>query len=74
MIIFCFRHSIEDKLGFVFFTRINHDLGKTIILVTHDKDIAGKADYIYTISDGRIVDWFVATLLILQGVYSIKYQ
>ncbi|MBR0131912.1 MAG: hypothetical protein IJM14_02380 [Lachnospiraceae bacterium] len=51
-------------MGFDFFTRINHDLGKTIILVTHDKDIAGKADYIYTISDGRIVDWFVATLLI----------
>ena len=56
MIIFGFRHSIEVKLGFDFFTRINHDLGKTIILVTHDKDIACKADYIYTISDGRIVD------------------
>ncbi len=43
--------DVADILG-----EINHDLGKTIILVTHDKDIAGKADYIYTISDGRIVD------------------
>ena len=43
--------DVADILG-----EINHGLGKTIILVTHDKDIAGKADYIYTISDGRIVD------------------
>lgn len=33
-----------------------HGTGKTIIMVTHDKDIAGYADRIIEIADGRIKD------------------
>jgi putative ABC transport system ATP-binding protein len=33
-----------------------HDQGKTIILVTHDPDVASFADKIYTLKDGTIVN------------------
>ncbi|MBF0342929.1 MAG: ABC transporter ATP-binding protein [Nitrospirae bacterium] len=33
-----------------------HSSGKTIILVTHDKDIAAYADKVLTIKDGRLVE------------------
>ncbi len=37
-------------------SEINHSMKKTIIMVTHDMNMASRADVIYTISDGRIVD------------------
>ena len=37
-------------------SEINHSMGKTIIMVTHDKNMAARADVIYTISDGKIAD------------------
>lgn len=35
-----------------------HKLGKTIILVTHDNDLAKVADEIYVIKDGELQKWF----------------
>ena len=37
-------------------SEINHSMEKTIIMVTHNMNMAAKADVIYTISDGKIVD------------------
>ena len=35
--------------------RCHHDLGQTILLVTHDERLAAQADRVITLSDGRIV-------------------
>jgi putative ABC transport system ATP-binding protein len=37
-----------------FLTKL-HEQGRTIILVTHDPDVASFADKIYTLKDGQIV-------------------
>ena len=44
-------HEIMDKL-----TRLNRERGITIILVTHETDIAAYADRVITMRDGRIVE------------------
>ena len=33
-----------------------HSEGRTVILITHDNDIADQADRVIRISDGKIVD------------------
>jgi macrolide transport system ATP-binding/permease protein len=44
-------HAIMDQLK-----RLNRERGITIILVTHEEDIAAYADRVITMRDGRIVD------------------
>jgi putative ABC transport system ATP-binding protein len=46
--------SATAESVFAFFTDLSRD-GKTIILVTHDRDIARRAERIITLQDGRIV-------------------
>ena len=31
-----------------------HEEGKCVIIITHDEEIAGKADVVYTMRDGRL--------------------
>lgn len=33
----------------------NRDFGQTVLLITHDETVAGEADRIVTIEDGRVV-------------------
>jgi len=50
--------NLDSKTGDVvmeLLLKLNKD-GRTILLVTHDADIAGKSDRIMHIRDGRIVD------------------
>ena len=32
----------------------NREFGQTMIVITHDEEIAGKADVVYTMRDGRL--------------------
>lgn len=41
-----------------FLRRAAHDLGQTIVMVTHDPSAAGYADRVDFLSDGRVVDGF----------------
>jgi putative ABC transport system ATP-binding protein len=36
--------------------RRQHDSGQTIVMVTHDPDVAAAADGLITMRDGRVVD------------------
>lgn len=43
------RTDIEKRISYT------HKSGKTIVLVTHDKEIAGQCDQVIEIEDGRII-------------------
>lgn len=43
-------HNIMD-----IFQRLNHEQGKTIVLITHSKELAAETDRVITIQDGKIV-------------------
>jgi putative ABC transport system ATP-binding protein len=50
--------NLDSKMGNVvieFLTKLNKENGKTIILVTHDENIAKYADRIEFLKDGRII-------------------
>lgn len=49
--------NLDSKTGIVVFEYLKklHDMGKTIILVTHDDSLAEKAQRIMTLIDGKIV-------------------
>lgn len=51
--------SVTGKKVMEFFTKLNKD-GKTIILITHDKDVAKYAKRIIKIRDGRIEKWNIS--------------
>ena len=34
---------------------LNHQNGITVIIVTHERDVAARADRVITLSDGRVV-------------------
>jgi lipoprotein-releasing system ATP-binding protein len=36
------------------FIRLREEFGKTLVIVTHDRELAGMADRIISIKDGRI--------------------
>lgn len=38
------------------FRKLNQEQGKTILLITHDENVAKYADKIYKIKDGAFVD------------------
>ena len=49
--------ALDSKTGkeiMELFLEVN-DMGKTIVLITHDKEIASYADRLVTIQDGRIL-------------------
>jgi putative ABC transport system ATP-binding protein len=37
------------------FHKLNKETGKTIVLITHSRELASETDRIITISDGKIV-------------------
>jgi putative ABC transport system ATP-binding protein len=45
-------HSTHEVLGL--FERL-HEQGRTVVLITHEPDVAGQARRVITLSDGRIV-------------------
>jgi macrolide transport system ATP-binding/permease protein len=36
--------------------KVHHDRGRTLILVTHDRELAALADEVIALRDGRVVD------------------
>jgi len=50
--------SRAGKALLEFLRRAAHDLGQTIVMVTHDPAAAGYADRVDFLSDGRVVDGF----------------
>ena len=49
--------ALDTKTGEVIFNLLKSlsDNGKTVIIITHDKDIAQKCERVIEISDGKIV-------------------
>lgn len=50
--------NLDSKTGDMVlstFSRLNKELGRTIILITHEKEIAYRADRVIYIKDGRII-------------------
>ncbi len=43
--------DVEDELF-----ALNHDRGITLVIVTHNEDLAGRCDRQLSIRDGRLVD------------------
>jgi ABC-type lipoprotein export system ATPase subunit/bifunctional DNA-binding transcriptional regulator/antitoxin component of YhaV-PrlF toxin-antitoxin module len=41
-----------------YFNEVNHEFGKTIVIVTHDPRFASKVDFIYKIQDGKIISLY----------------
>ncbi|MEG2174226.1 MAG: ABC transporter ATP-binding protein [Oscillospiraceae bacterium] len=48
--------SQTGRLVMDLFHRLHHDEGKTIVLITHNPELANECQRIVTLSDGRIVD------------------
>ncbi len=51
--------NLDSKTGEIVmgtFQRLNRDLGRTIVLITHEQDIAEHADRILFIKDGRLIE------------------
>ena len=48
--------SANSRIVFEIFQRLAHEAGKTVIAVTHDLDLAGRADRQVKLIDGRIAD------------------
>jgi putative ABC transport system ATP-binding protein len=49
------------KLVLEVLVRINHELGTTVVVITHNAAIAGLADRVLRLANGRIVDIEVHT-------------
>lgn len=51
--------ALDSKTGIEvmdLFRKLNQEQGKTILLITHDENVAKYADKIYKIKDGAFVD------------------
>ncbi|MDJ0683775.1 MAG: ABC transporter ATP-binding protein [Alphaproteobacteria bacterium] len=51
--------ALDSKTGVLVLQaiqRINRELGSTTVLITHNQSIAGMADRVFTMADGRLVD------------------
>lgn len=51
--------ALDSKTGtevMDLFRKLNQEQGKTILLITHDENVARYADKIYKIKDGAFVD------------------
>lgn len=51
--------NLDSKTGAIVlgtFQRLNHELGRTIVLITHEQDVAEYADRILFIRDGELVE------------------
>ena len=64
--------TVNAKIVADFLTKVNRDLGKTIIMVTHDPSIARAADRILRIEDGMIKASFTPTQL-MEAATAISY-
>jgi putative ABC transport system ATP-binding protein len=64
--------TVNAKIVADFLTKVNRDLGKTIIMVTHDPSIARAADRILRIEDGMIKASLTPTQL-MEPATAISY-
>jgi putative ABC transport system ATP-binding protein len=64
--------TVNAKIVADFLTKVNRDLGKTIIMVTHDPSIARAADRILRIEDGMIKASLTPTQL-MEAATAISY-
>jgi len=64
--------TVNAKIVADFLTKVNRDLGKTIVMVTHDPSIARAADRILRIEDGMIKASLTPTQL-MEPATAISY-
>lgn len=57
-----------------YFREINRDLGKTILIVTHDQRITKSANLVFRIQDGRVAEMLVSRQKNIDTSIKIPYQ
>ncbi len=58
--------SVNAKMVTDFLVKVNRDLGKTVVMVTHDQNVAKAADTIMRIEDGTIKSSLTPSLIASQ--------
>ena len=64
--------TVNAKIVVDFLVKVNEELGKTILMVTHDPKVARAADRILSIEDGMIKASLTPTQ-VLEGVAAVSY-
>jgi lipoprotein-releasing system ATP-binding protein len=49
--------SENTDVVFEIFKNLSNNEGKTVIIVTHDNDLAAKTDMIIRLKDGLVLNW-----------------